>query len=220
MAANRKTKSRTSTKSRKATSTTRRSDSTKRSAAGRKGGRASSRARGGLLRKASAAVVKAAKEMGKLVAEQVVPADAISLLKQDHREVEAMFGQFEQAESKAEKGKLAAKICLALTVHATIEEELLYPPAHEEIEEDLVDEAIVEHAGAKRLIAEIEQMSPGDHLFDAKVKVLSEYIKHHVKEEEKEMFPQLKSSGLDLRKLGAALMQRKVELLAELTGRG
>jgi hypothetical protein len=222
MAARSKTKSRTSTKSRKSTSrsTARRSTSAKRAVAGRKGGRASARSRSGILSKASSAIVKAAKEMGKLVSEQVVPSDAIALLKQDHREVEGFFAQFENAESKAEKGKLATKICLALTVHAMIEEELLYPPAHDEIEEDLVDEAIVEHAGAKRLIAEIEQMSPGDHLFDAKVKVLSEYIKHHVKGEEKEMFPQLKNSGIDLRELGAELMQRKVELLAELTGKG
>lgn len=226
MAASRKTTSRTGTKSRKSTSrkstsTARRSTSAKRAAAGRKGGRAGSRSssRGSLFSKASAAVLKAAREMGKLVSEQVVPADAISLLKQDHREVEAFFAQFEKAESKAEKGKLATKICLALTVHARIEEELLYPPAHAEIDHELVDEAQVEHNSAKLLIAEIEQMSPGDHLFDARVKVLSEYIRHHVKEEENEMFPQLKSSGLDLRDLGAALMQRKVELLAELTGK-
>lgn len=220
MAASRKTKSRTSTKSRKSTatkstSTARRSTSAKRAAAGRS--RSSDRS---LFSKASAAVLKAAKEMGKLVSEQVVPADAISLLKQDHREVEAFFAQFEKSESKAEKGKLAAKICLALTVHAQIEEELLYPPAHAEIDHELVDEAQVEHNSARLLIAEIEQMSPGDDLFDAKVKVLSEYIKHHVKEEENEMFPQLKRSGIDLRELGADLMQRKVELLAELTGKG
>lgn len=213
MAASRKARTKTASKSRKSTATTRRASSAKR-AAGRR-----STARRGLFAKASAAVLKAAREMGRLVSEQVVPADAIALLKQDHREAEAFFAQFEKTESKAEKGRLAAKICLALTVHATIEEELLYPPAHEQIEHDLVDEAIVEHAGAKRLIAEIEEMSPGDHLFDARVKVLGEFVKHHVKEEEQEMFPQLKSSGIDLRELGAQLMQRKVELLAELTGK-
>lgn len=217
-----RTKSRTNTKSRKtsSSSTARRATSAKRAAAGRKGGKARGRSgvRGG-LRAATAAIAKAAKEMGKLVSEQVVPADAISLLKQDHREVEGFFAQFEESTSKAEKGKLAAKICLALTVHTAIEEELLYPPAHEEIEEDVVEEAIVEHNGAKQLIAEIEEMAPGDHLFDAKVKVLSEYVKHHVKEEEKEMFPQLKESGIDLRELGRSLMERKVELLAQLTGR-
>lgn len=219
-----RTKSRTSTKSRKkaSSSTSRRSTSAKRAVAGRKGGKASARSRTGIrggLRAATAAIAKAAKEMGKLVSEQVVPADAISLLKQEHREVEGFFAQFEESTSKAEKGKLAAKICLALTVHTTIEEELLYPPAHEEIEEDIVDEAIVEHNGAKQLIAEIEEMSPGDHLFDAKVKVLSEYVKHHVKEEEKEMFPQLKESGIDLRELGRELLERKVELLTQFTGR-
>lgn len=218
-----RTKSRTSTKSRKkaTATTTRRSTSAKRSAAGRKGGKARAGSRGGIrsgIRAATAAVAKAAKEMGKLVSEQVVPADAISLLKQDHREVEGLFAQFEKSTSQAEKGRLAAKICLALTVHATIEEELLYPPAHEEIEEDLVDEAIVEHNSAKQLIAEIEEMSPGDHLFDAKIKVLSEYVKHHVKEEEKEMFPQLKESDIDLRELGRELLERKVELLTQYTG--
>lgn len=218
-------RSRTKSKSRKTAkagtaSPSRRSTSAKRAAAGRKGGRAGVRARGGVLRKVGAAVAKAAREMGKLVSEQVVPADAIALLKQDHREVEAFFAQYEKLESKADKGKLAAKICLALTVHATIEEELLYLPAHEQIEEDLVDEALVEHNSAKQLIAQIEAGKPGDELYDARVKVLGEFVKHHVKEEENEMFPQLKSSGIDLRDLGAQLMQRKVELLAELTGKG
>lgn len=223
MAARTKTKTRTGTKSRKSNSrsTARRSTSAKRAAAGRKGGKATrsrTSARGG-IRKAAGAIAKAAKEMGKLISGQVVPADAILLLKQDHREVEAFFAQFENSGSKAEKGKLAAKICLALTVHTTIEEEILYPPAHEAIEADLVDEAIVEHNSAKQLIAEIEEMSPGDDLYDAKVKVLSEYVKNHVKEEEKEMFPQLKESGIDLRELGRQLMERKVELLSALTGK-
>ncbi|QDO99626.1 hemerythrin domain-containing protein [Ferrovibrio terrae] len=157
--------------------------------------------------------------MSKLMEGQSAPSDAIALLEKDHREVEAMFEKFEKLESKAEKGQLAAKICTALTVHTMIEEEILYPPAHKKIEHDLVDEAIVEHNGAKQLIAEIEAMKPSEHLYDAKVKVLSEYIKHHVKEEQDEMFPQLRSSGIDLRKLGEQLMQRKVELLGQMGGR-
>jgi hemerythrin-like domain-containing protein len=157
--------------------------------------------------------------MSKMMEGQLAPSDAIALLEKDHREVEAMFETFEKLDSKAEKAKLAAKICLSLTVHTMIEEEILYPPAHKKIEHDLVDEAIVEHNGAKQLIAEIEAMKPSEHLYDAKVKVLSEYVKHHVKEEQNEMFPQLRSSGIDLRKLGAQLMERKVELLEKMAGK-
>jgi hypothetical protein len=221
MAQRTKTKSRASSR-KKAASTTRRSTTAKRAAAGRKGGRARAAQRKSTAsrrRSLPPAIAKAAREMSKMMQGQAAPSDAIALLEQDHREVEDMFEQFEQLDSKAEKGKLAAKICLALTVHTMIEEELLYPPAHDEIEEDVVDEAIVEHNGAKQLIAEIEAMKPSEHLYDAKVKVLSEYIKHHVKEERDEMFPQLRSSGIDLEDLGEQLMQRKVELLAQMGGK-
>lgn len=229
MAQRTKTKSRTAGSRKKAASrsTARRSTSAKRAAAGRKGGRASTSLRTGTQRKSTAsrrrafppAWAKVAREMKKMMDAQPAPSDAIALLEQDHREVEAMFEQFEQLDSKAEKSQLAAKICVALTMHTSIEEELLYPPAHEEIEEDLVDEAIVEHDSAKQLIAEIESMKPSDHLYDAKVKVLGEYVKHHVKEEENEMFPQLRSSGMDLEDLGEQLMQRKAELLSQIGGR-
>lgn len=227
MAQRTKTKSRTTSSRKKAStkSTTRRSTSAKRAAAGRKGGRARAATRKSTTRSRSSrrtvtpALAKAAREMSRMMESMPAPSDAIALLKQDHREVEAMFEQYEQLDSNAEKAKLAAKICVALTMHAQIEEELLYPPAHEEIEEDLVDEAIVEHDSAKQLIAEIEAMTPRDHLYDAKVKVLSEYVKHHVKEEENEMFPQLKSSGIDLEELGEQLMLRKAELLTQMGGR-
>jgi hypothetical protein len=231
MAQRTKTKSRTSSR-KKAASTTRRSTAAKRAAAGRKGGRASaaqrkSTTRKSALRKSAAsrrrsvspAIARAAREMSRMMDGQMAPSDVTALLEKDHREVEAMFETFEKLESKAEKGQLAAKICMALTVHTTIEEELLYPLAHKKIEHDLVDEAVVEHNSAKQLIAEIEAMKPSEHLYDAKVKVLSEYIKHHVKEEQDEMFPQLRSSGIDLRKLGEQLMQRKVELLEQMGGR-
>lgn len=165
------------------------------------------------------ALTKLAKEMTATMSAAVAPADAISLLKADHRKVESLFEAFEAAERNTEKGKLAAQICLELRVHAKIEEELLYPQAHEEIEEDLVDEAVVEHASAKALIKQIEGMKPGEHLYDAKVKVLSEYIKHHVKEEENEMFPQLRQSGMDLKELGAQLMARKQQLLEQLSAK-
>lgn len=147
------------------------------------------------------------------------PRDAIALLKQDHRMVEALFDEFEDAEEQ-EQAQLATRICNMLTVHAQIEEEILYPAAKEafedEEEEDLVHEANVEHASAKDLIAKIEAMTPEDEEFEATVKVLSEYIKHHVKEEEGELFPALKKTELDLKEMGEQLAQRKLALMEEL----
>lgn len=144
------------------------------------------------------------------------PADAIKLLKDDHKEVKDFFKQYESLEDDAEKQALVDRICLALTVHTQIEEEIFYPAAREEIDDDdLLDEAEVEHASAKQLIAEIQAMKAGDHLFDAKVTVLGEYIAHHVEEEEREMFPESRDSKLDLKALGAQLAARKQELMAE-----
>lgn len=144
------------------------------------------------------------------------PADAIKLLKDDHREVEGYFKQYEKLEDDAEKQALADQICLALTVHAQIEEEIFYPTAREGIDDDdLLDEAEVEHASAKQLIAEIQAMKSGDRLFDAKVTVLGEYINHHVEEEESEMFPEARDSDLDLKALGVQLEERKAELMAQ-----
>ena len=144
------------------------------------------------------------------------PVDAIKLLKDDHKEVKAYFKQYEDLEDDGEKQALADKICLALTVHAQIEEEIFYPAAREAIDDDdLLDEAEVEHASAKQLIAEIQSMKAGDRLFDAKVTVLGEYIDHHVEEEEKEMFPEGRESDLDLKALGVQLAARKAELMAQ-----
>jgi hypothetical protein len=144
------------------------------------------------------------------------PADAIKLLKDDHREVKGWFQDYEKLEEDAEKQALADKICLALTVHTQIEEEIFYPAARAEIDDDdLLDEAEVEHASAKQLIAEIQGMKAGDHLFDAKVTVLGEYVNHHVDEEEKEMFPESRDSELDLKALGVQLAERKKELMAQ-----
>jgi hypothetical protein len=144
------------------------------------------------------------------------PADAIKLLKDDHKEVKAYFKQYESLEDEAEKQALAEKICLALTVHAQIEEEIYYPAAREAIDDDdLLDEAEVEHASAKQLIAEIQAMKAGDRLFDAKVTVLGEYIDHHVEEEESEMFPESRDSDLDLKALGVQLAARKAELMSQ-----
>lgn len=146
--------------------------------------------------------------------------DAISLLKQDHSEVTKLFEAFE--EDGADKAQIASDICRMLTVHAQIEEEIFYPSAREafnadEEGDDLLDEAEVEHAGAKDLIAQIEENGDSDDLFEAKVKVLGEYIKHHVKEEEGEMFPRVKRTELNLEAVGRELEKRKAELLEELS---
>ena len=145
------------------------------------------------------------------------PADAIALLKADHKEVDAMFKAYEKTDDDATKQELADKICAALTVHAQIEEEIFYPAAYEALDEDgddLLDEAEVEHASCKALIAEIEAMTVGEPLFDAKVKVLGEYIAHHVEEEETELFPECRDAKMDLKALGEQLAMRKQELMA------
>lgn len=131
------------------------------------------------------------------------------------------FQLYDTLSSDAEKKALADKICLALKVHAQIEEEILYPAAREKTGEgDLVDEAVVEHAGAKTLIAQIEATRPGMELYDARLKVLGEQVRHHVEEEETELFPACREAGLDLDALGAKLAARKAELMALLTPDG
>lgn len=145
---------------------------------------------------------------------------AITLLKQDHREVEGWFDEYEQLEDEADKQAVFGKIAQALKVHTQIEEEILYPEERGEVEDDVLDEAYVEHDGAKKLIAEIEAMEPDEEFYDAKVKVLSEYIKHHVKEEEHPggMFSQAKKGDRDLDEMGQRLKARKEELMVETAG--
>ena len=150
------------------------------------------------------------------------PRDAIALLKEDHRNVEQLFEQFEDAD-ETQLSAIATRICEMLTVHAQIEEELLYPAAKQAFEEedseeelDLVNEASVEHGTAKDLIAKIEAMTPEHEAFRATVTVLGEYIKHHVKEEEGELFPALKRTEMDLKELGTQLFERKMALMEEL----
>jgi hemerythrin superfamily protein len=146
------------------------------------------------------------------------PLDAVSLLKADHRQVEQWFEAFEKTRSDAKKLDLATKICDALTVHTTIEEEIFYPAFLEATEDkDMHHEAEVEHAGAKNLIAQIKGSGPDDDYYDSKVHVLSEMIKHHVKEEEQRdgMFAEAKKSDMDLVALGEQLLARKKELMAE-----
>jgi hypothetical protein len=141
--------------------------------------------------------------------------DAIALLKADHRKVEELFEKYESARSK--KADIAKQICMELTIHTIIEEEIFYPACKGAVEGDNLNEAQVEHDGAKVLIAELEEGSPEDDFYDAKVKVLSEEIKHHVKEEEQRggIFSQAKDSDLDLKALGEQIAARKNELMAE-----
>ena len=143
------------------------------------------------------------------------PKDAVALLRADHTKVQGLFDDFDKTNSDSKKAKLAQQICMELKVHATIEEEIFYPAARQAIkDEDMLDEAEVEHASAKQLIAEIEAGSPDEEKWDAKVTVLGEYIKHHVKEEQNEMFPKVKKTKLDLQALGEQMSARKQELLS------
>ena len=142
--------------------------------------------------------------------------NAITLLLKDHQKVKQAFAQYEELGPYAfvHKKKLADQICAELTLHTQLEEEIIYPAFREKLsdEKDLLNEAKVEHDSAKVLIKEIQQMQADEELFDAKVKVLSEYIEHHVKEEEDEMFPLLQKSDVDLALLGEKLFQRKQQL--------
>jgi hemerythrin superfamily protein len=165
-------------------------------------------------KKAAAKPNKSSKE-GKVAPGADAPADAIAILEADHREVERLFDKFEAAEGDANKRDLANAICVALKVHARLEEELFYPAAYVVLgDKSLIDEAQVEHASAKDLIAQIEAGAPGEPFYDARVKVLAEYIDHHVTEEEEEIFPQCRSSKMDLDRLGAVMALRKQELMA------
>jgi len=145
--------------------------------------------------------------------------DAIALLKADHRKVEHLFAQFEKAKAKSRKKTLADQICLELTVHTKIEEDVFYPGCRDEgVGEDLMNEAYVEHDGAKVLVREIEKGDPDGKYYDSQVKVLSEMIKHHVKEEEKKqgnMFAKAKKAGVDTKTLGKQMAAEKKKLVAE-----
>lgn len=149
--------------------------------------------------------------------EPVAGTNAISMLKSDHKKVTDLFDKFErtkEAGSSHEKGSLVQAICFELLVHAAVEEDIFYPAVRKAIhDDDLMNEAKVEHAGAKDLIHQPEGMHPDDEMFDAKVKVLSEYIRHHVKEEQDEMFPKIKKADLDLEALGSKMQKLKMKLL-------
>jgi hemerythrin superfamily protein len=154
-------------------------------------------------------------------AEQLTkPTSAVALLRADHREVEALFKEFKRADTATDKHAIAQRICAALTVHARIEEEVFYPAFIAATGEQAIhDEAVVEHDGAKKLIAEIEGSAPRDALYDAKVNVLSEMVKHHVKEEERfgGMFFKARLAKMDLAAVGALLQARKQAITREPT---
>lgn len=149
--------------------------------------------------------------------------DAVALLKADHRKVEDLFEKFEKAKGAARKRALAKEICTELSVHTAIEEEIFYPACKSKVEEDMLDEAYVEHDGAKVLIAELLASGPSEDFYDAKMKVLSEQIKHHVHEEEMRaegLFAQARDAGLDMDALGDRMMARKKTLLADFKANG
>jgi Hemerythrin HHE cation binding domain len=149
--------------------------------------------------------------------------DAIALLKADHRKVEQLFASFEEARGASGKEKLAREICTELKIHTLLEEEIFYPALAGKIEQSLLDEAYVEHDGAKVLINDIEAGGPDEAYFDAKVKVLSEEIEHHVKEEEQPsegMFAQARKTDVDLVELRDRMLARKSELVAQAEGEG
>ncbi|HEY0846137.1 MAG TPA: hemerythrin domain-containing protein, partial [Noviherbaspirillum sp.] len=148
--------------------------------------------------------------------------DAIHLLMEDHKKVQDMFEEFEQMKEAGDtddeaKQMLVETACAELTIHAQVEEEVFYPAARDAIDDmDLLDEAEVEHASARQLITELAAMQPDDDLYDAKFTVLGEYVKHHIREEEKQLFPKIKKAEIDLDELGEEIRQRKVELREEL----
>lgn len=141
--------------------------------------------------------------------------DAITLLKADHATVSGLFDEYEKANTNKKRKAIVAELCTELSVHAQIEEEIFYPTVKAALKDKfMVPEATVEHAGVKDLIAQIEGIEPDGEVYDAKVKVLSEYVRHHVKEEQNEMFAKVKASSLDLVELGARMAARKSELFA------
>ena len=142
--------------------------------------------------------------------------DATALLRADHKLVSDLFADYEKTRSVPKKKQIVGKICTELSVHAQVEEEIFYPAFKLALKDKvLVPEAAVEHATLKNLIAQLEGVEPDGEMYDAKIRVLSEYVKHHVKEEQNEIFTKAKSSKLDLMELGAQISSRKLEILAE-----
>jgi hemerythrin superfamily protein len=144
--------------------------------------------------------------------------DAITLLRADHKLVSTLFAEYEKTRSNSKKKTLVSQICTELSVHAQVEEEIFYPAVKQALKDrEMIPEALVEHATLKELIGQVEGIEPDGEMFDAKIKVLSEYVKHHVKEEQNEIFPQAKSTELDMIELGVRIAARKKALLIERT---
>ena len=144
--------------------------------------------------------------------------EATALLRADHKHVSELFSAYEKTRSTPKKKSLVAQICVELSVHAQVEEEIFYPAVQQALKDrKLVPEATIEHATLKALIAQVEGIEPDGDMFDARVKVLSEYVKHHVKEEQNEMFPKAKNTKLDMVALGMQIARRKSELLGART---
>jgi len=156
--------------------------------------------------------------ISKTSAKTKIPAaarDAILLLRADHEAVSSLFADYEETDSSKQKKAIVAEICTELSVHTQIEEEIFYPAIKAALKDKLlVPEATVEHVGIKNLVALLEGVEPDGEMYDAKVKVLSEYVKHHVKEEHDEMFPKVKASSIDLAELGGRMVARKADLFA------
>ena len=151
-----------------------------------------------------------------------VPADepaAIALLKQDHRIFDRLFNEFEDANRKR-KVEIAQELCLRLVVHTKVEEEIFYPAIRGKVDDDEIEEAIVEHQAAETIVQELQEMDGSEELYDAKVHVLGEQVRHHVEEEEEEMFEEAKQAGLDLDEIGQRMAARQDELLNEVVEKG
>lgn len=162
--------------------------------------------------KTSSSARPPAKNAGKKAAK---PMDAIALLRADHKAVAALFAEFASTKAPGKKKALVAKICSALGVHAQVEEEIFYPAVKQALKDKvLIPEAIIEQQTMKALIGQVQGAEPDGEMYDARVTVLAEYVKHHVKEEHTEMFPKAKASKLDMLALGAVMAERKAQLLA------
>lgn len=175
--------------------------------------------------KLSKASANGTQEMGNGEADAALTSmDAVTLIKNDHRKVEALFEQFESASSQDDKAEIAKQLCTELIIHAMIEEELFYPACREaEVEDDMLNEAQVEHDGVKVLVREVMAESPDEEFYDAKIKVLSEYVKHHVAEEEEPtngILAKAQAADIDMDALGKKLQARKSELMRKAESRG
>lgn len=145
------------------------------------------------------------------------PMNALDFLERDHREVEKLFDQFDELDDDKKKEQVARKLCMMLTIHAQIEKEIFYPAVREATkDDDLIDEALVEHESAKHLIEQIEEMEVGDEMFDARIQVLEEQMKRHIMEEEEELFPEVSDTKMNLDEIGERMARRKPELMKEI----